>query len=178
MSFFKKLGRGIKKGVSKVGSIFKKGGSEIGSALKKSGSAIGQGLGSLAGGSLGSSLAEGVALAVAPEFALPAMAVGGIIGSRVGGELGKRTGKILTADKPKPSIVLHNTVHRGIPDGKYFRQPSTGGGGRLGANGGGQRKFDFDDMSLFDSKFKPSQPVKNMLERSKPNPKPERIQIV
>jgi len=176
MSFFKKIGRGLKKGVSKVGSIFKKGGSEIGSALKKSGSAIGQGIGSLAGGAIGSSLAEGVALAIAPEFAVPAMAIGGIIGSKTGGELGKRTGKVITTDRPKPSIVLHNTVHRGIPDGKYFRQSS--GGGRLGENGGGQRKFDFDDMSLFDSQFKPSVPVKNMLERSKPNPKPERIQIV
>lgn len=178
MSFFKKLGSDLKKGVSKVGSIFKKGGSEIGSALKKSSSAIGQGIGSLAGGALGSTLAEGLALAVAPEFALPAMAVGGIIGSKTVGELGKRTGKVISTDRPKPSIVLHNTVHRGIPDGKYFRQSSGGGGARLGENGGGQRNFDFNDMSLFDSQFKPSQPVKNMLERSKPNPKPERIQIV
>ena len=173
MGLFDKIGSIFKKGSSKVGSFFKKGASQVGSAFKKAGGAIGQGLGSLGGGALGSSLAEGLALAVAPEFAVPAMAVGGIIGSKVGGELGKRTGTALTRDR-KPAVTLHNTIHRApIPDGRFFKQPSTGGGGRLGANGGGQRKFDFNDTSLFDSRFKPSVPVKNMLERSKPTPKPE-----
>ena len=152
MGLFHRIGSIFKKGGKKVGSFFKKGASEVGSAFKKSGGAIGQGLGSLGGGSLGSSLAEGLALAVAPEFALPAMAVGGIVGSKIGGELGKRTGTALTRDR-KPAVTLHNTIHRGpIPDGRFFKQPP-----RLGEGGAGQRI-----------------PIrKNMLERSKPTPKPE-----
>ena len=161
MSIFKSIGSIFKKGSSKVGSLFKKGASQVGSAFKKAGGAIGQGLGSLGGSALGSSLAEGIALAVAPEFALPAMAIGGIVGSKVGGELGKRTGNALTRDKSKPAVVLHNTVHRGphgIPDGRFFQQPS-----RLGEGGHGQLISPI-----------PRVPIrKNMLERSKPNPKPE-----
>lgn len=161
MSIFKSIGSIFKKGSSKVGSLFKKGASQVGSAFKKVGGAIGQGLGSLGGGALGSSLAEGLALAVAPEFTIPAMAIGGVIGSKVGGELGKRTGQALTRDKSKPAVLLHNTVHRGphgIPDGRFFQQP-----GRLGEGGHGQLISPI-----------PRVPIrKNMLERSKPTPKPE-----
>jgi hypothetical protein len=151
MGLFQKIGSIFKKGSSKVGSLFKKGAVEVGSAFRKAGGAIGQGLGSLGGGALGSSLGEGLALAIAPEFTIPAMAVGAVVGSKVVGELGKRTGTALTRDR-KPAVIMHNTIHRSpIPDGRFFKQPP-----RLGEGGAGQRV-----------------PIKNMLERSKPTPKPE-----
>ena len=141
MSFFKKLG-------SSVVHIAKKTGSGISHTFKKAGNNIVKNLGSLAGGVGGASLAEGLALAVAPEFAIPAMAVGAIAGRELGKEGAGIAYKSLEKQRPQGKPAIHitgafqgtggKTDQRGrmsIPDSKYFRQPV-----RVGENGGGQRQ--------------------------------------
>ena len=141
MSFFKKLG-------SSVVHIAKKTGSGISQTFKKAGKGIVRGIGSLAGGVGGASLAEGLALAIAPEFAIPAMAVGAIAGRELGKEGAGVAYKSLEKQRPQGTPAVHiagafqgtggKTDQRGrmsIPDSKYFRQPV-----RVGENGGGQRQ--------------------------------------
>ena len=147
MSFFKKLG-------SSVVHIAKKTGSGISQTFKKAGKGIVRGVGSLAGGFGGASLAESLALAVAPEFAIPAMAVGAIAGRELGKEGAGIAYKSLEKQRPqgKPAVQAigslrpagafqgtgGKTDQRGrmsIPDSKYFRQPP-----RLGMDGAGQRQ--------------------------------------
>ena len=141
MSFFKKLG-------SSVVHIAKKTGSGISQTFKKAGKGIVRGVGSLAGGFGGASLAESLALAVAPEFAIPAMAVGAIAGRELGKEGAGIAYKSLEKQRPQGKPAIHitgafqgtggKTDQRGrmsIPDSKYFRQPV-----RVGENGGGQRQ--------------------------------------
>ena len=80
MSFFRKLGRGIRHL-----------GGEIGGAFRKSSTAIGSGIGSLVGRMGGAEIGAGVGSLLGPEGTLAGGAIGGIIGSAVGSEVGKRT---------------------------------------------------------------------------------------
>ena len=159
MSIFKKIGHGI-------ASIGRKTGSGISNTFKKAGKGIVRGLGSLGGGVLGASLGEGLALAVAPEFAIPTMAIAAISGRELGKEGAGVAYSSLEKKRPKtvPQVPQQvsgsfqsfgggKTDQRGrisIPDSKYFRQPPPMGGGSrvpgdrpafniVGANGGGRQ---------------------------------------
>lgn len=80
MSFFRKLGRGIRHL-----------GGEIGGAFRKSSTAIGSGIGSLVGRMGGGEIGAGIGSLAGPEGTLIGMGVGQIVGSALGSEIGKRT---------------------------------------------------------------------------------------
>jgi hypothetical protein len=97
MSFFKKLG-------GSISHIAKKAGGGIRSTFVKAGKDITQGISSLAGGVAGGAIAEGLALAVAPELAVPAMLVGGIIGKEAGKQGGGLAYEALERKRPQNGI--------------------------------------------------------------------------
>ena len=100
MSFFKKIGHSL-------AHIGRKTGSGISHTFKKAGKGIVRGLGSLAGGALGASIGEGLALAVAPEFAIPALAVGAIAGRELGKEGAGVEYKSLEKKRPQGTPAVH-----------------------------------------------------------------------
>jgi hypothetical protein len=145
MGLFKKI-------YHSVVHIGKKAGSGISHAFKKSGRGIVKGVSSLAGGALGAEIGGGLALALAPEFALPAMAIGGLAGRELGKEGGGIAYSSLEKKRPQGKPAVHSVgVFQGtggktgmrpsnpskvtIPDGRFFRQPP-----RLGMDGAGQRQ--------------------------------------
>jgi hypothetical protein len=146
MSFFKKIGHTF-------ANIGRKTGSGISQTFKKAGKGIIRGVSGLAGGMGGASLAEGLALAIAPEFVIPSMAVGAIVGRGLAQEAGGIAYKSLEKQRPQgtPAVQTNGSLRQGafqgtggktdqrgrmsIPDSKYFRQPV-----RVGENGGGQRQ--------------------------------------
>ena len=97
MSFFKKLGHSISQ-------IAKKPGAGIRSTFVKAGKDITRGVSSLAGGAAGAALGEGLALAVAPELAVPAMAVGAIVGREAGKQGGGLAYEALERKRPQNGI--------------------------------------------------------------------------
>ena len=143
MSIFRKLGHSI-------AHIGRKTGSGISHTFKKAGRGIVRGVSGLAGGMGGAALAEGLALAVAPEFAIPAMAAGSLIGRQLGQEAGGIAYSSLEKKRPQGTPAVQgafqgrggktgmrpsNPSRVGIPDSRYFRGPV-----RVGENGGGQRQ--------------------------------------
>jgi len=144
MSFFKKLGHSIS-------HIAKKAGSGISHTFKKAGKDITRGIGSLAGGAAGAAIGEGLALAVAPEFAIPAMAIGGIAGRELGKQGSGLAYEALERKRPQngippaPQAVFQG---RGGKTGMRPGQPAIpikvpklpGPRPRLGQDGAGQRQ--------------------------------------
>lgn len=141
MGFFKKLGRS-------TGRLFKKASHGVSHTFKKAGKGIVRGVSSLAGGALGAEIGGGLALALAPEFAIPAMAVGGLAGRELGKEAGGIAYTSLEKKRSKGTPSAAATIrqmekragkiglrgNKSIPDGKFFT------GNRVGANGGGIRQ--------------------------------------
>jgi hypothetical protein len=138
MGFFGKLVRG-------TSHVFQKAGSEVGHVFRKGSNKIARGLGSLAGGALGSMALESAAMAIAPELAVPALLAGGVIGKTLGGEAAGRIEEG-THSKKKAVQTLGNQIHNiqqrqqmgghmPIPDGKFFKERP-----RLGQDGAGQRQ--------------------------------------
>lgn len=145
MSFFKKLGHSIS-------HIAKKAGGGIRSTFVKAGKDITRGVSSLAGGAAGAALGEGLALAVAPELAVPAMAVGAIVGREAGKQGGGLAYEALERKRPQngippaPQAVFQG---RGGKTGMRPAQPAVPikvpklpqTRPRLGQDGGGQRQI-------------------------------------
>lgn len=144
MSFFKKLGHSIS-------HTFRKVGGGIRSTFVKAGKDITRGVGSLAGGAGGAALGEGLALAIAPEFAIPAMAVGAIAGRELGKQGAGLAYESLEKKRPQGSPAVQGTAVFQGRGGKTGMRPSNPSvpikvpklpapRPRLGQDGAGQRQ--------------------------------------